>query len=105
MIVRIWCAKANADGFAKYLQHFEHTVLPELQGIAGFEGADLLFREHSGMVEVEVRTMWHSFEAIIAFAKPDPDLAVIHPEAKPALLSFDQTVKHFEVLHFAARKT
>jgi hypothetical protein len=44
-----------------------------------------------------VLTLWDSMEAIRRFAGPEPNKAVIEPEARAALASFDEYVTHFEV--------
>jgi hypothetical protein len=37
-------------------------------------------------------------DAIRAFASEQPEVAVIEPEARAALVRFDETVSHYEVL-------
>jgi hypothetical protein len=37
-------------------------------------------------------------EAVHAFAGAQPELAVVEPEARAALVRFDTTVQHYEVL-------
>jgi heme-degrading monooxygenase HmoA len=100
MIIRIWCAKATVEGAKKYQHHFEQRVMPELQALAGFEGAYLLNREHDGTVDIEAHTLWGSFDAIHAFAKPDLEAAVVEPEAQAVLTEYDKTVRHFTALKF-----
>ena len=100
MIVRIWRAAATVDGAKGYRQHFERNVMPELRGINGFQKAYLLTREHDGMVDVEVHTLWQSLEAIRAFAGPDLEAAVVEPQAQEALTSYDSTVTHFTAIEY-----
>jgi heme-degrading monooxygenase HmoA len=49
-------------------------------------------------IEFLVLTLWESMEAIRAFAGDQPELAVVEPEARAALVRFDSTVVHYEVL-------
>jgi hypothetical protein len=49
-------------------------------------------------IEFLVLTLWESMEAIRAFAGDQPELAVVEPEARAALVRFDSTVAHYEVL-------
>jgi len=102
MIVRIWLATATAEGAKRYRQHFEGNVLPELKSLAGFLKAYLLTRQHDGVVEIEVHTLWQSLEAIRAFAGPDPESAVVEPQAQAVLTSYDRTVTHFAAIEYLA---
>lgn len=102
MIVRVWCATATVDGAKGYRQHFEQNVMPELRGIDGFQKAYLLTREHDGIVDIEVHTMWQSLDAIRAFAGPDLEAAVVEPQAQAVLSSYDRTVTHFTAIEYQA---
>jgi len=102
MIVRIWRATATAEGAKRYRQHFEGNVLPELRGIDGFQKAYLLTREHEGVADIEVHTLWQSIEAIHAFAGPDLEAAVVEPQAQAVLTSYDRTVAHFTAIEYHA---
>ena len=41
---------------------------------------------------------WDSWDAIRAFAGPEPSKAVYYPEDREFLLALDPNVEHFEVL-------
>lgn len=97
MIARIWKASATRDGAGAYERHFTAAVLPELQGIDGHCGAYLLKQENEDQVLLQVVTLWESFDSIKAFAGADFDTAVVEPDAKAVLLTFDSTVAHHEV--------
>jgi len=92
MIARVWRGVA-ADAGA-YLRHFDGSVLPALQKIAGFQGTRVLRREK----EILVTTFWESMDAVRAFAGADPEKAVVEPEARAALVAFDDFVRHYEVV-------
>jgi heme-degrading monooxygenase HmoA len=98
MIARTWRGTASANGAADYHRHFVGQVLPHLQDIPGFRGAYLLRREIAGEVEFTSVTFWESKETIKAFAGADPDVAVVEPEARRVLTSFDAHVVHAEVV-------
>lgn len=100
MIVRVSRATATVDGAKGYRQHFEQNVMPELRGIDGFQKAYLLTREHDGIVDIEVHTMWQSLDAIRAFAGPDLEAAVVEPQAQAVLSSYDRTVTHFTAIEY-----
>ena len=97
-IARIWSGRADPAKADAYLQHFREKVLPALDHIPGFLGAMLMRREDAGAVEYTVITRWISMDAIRKFAGADIDQAVVEPEAAAALVSYDKTVKHCEIL-------
>jgi len=43
-------------------------------------------------------TKWDSMAAIEAFAGPDPEKALVEPEARAVLASFDEVVTHHEIV-------
>jgi hypothetical protein len=49
-------------------------------------------------VELVVLTLRDSIEAIRQFAGPEPNKALVEPEARAGLTSFDEYVTHFEVV-------
>lgn len=49
------------------------------------------------LVEIQVITFWTSMDAIRAFTGEDCSRAVIEPEGRAALTSFEETVHHFAV--------
>ncbi len=97
-IVRTWRGRASSSNPEAYASHFRKNVLPELRGIEGFLGALLLKQETNEGVEFLVLTRWASMEAIRAFAGSEVTNAVVEPEAIAALMSFDPTVQHYEVV-------
>lgn len=98
MIVRIWRGRTTPARADAYSHHFHHKVMPELRGINGFLGADLLKEEKDGVVEYFVLTRWASLDAIKAFAGENYANAVVEPEAVAALDDLDKTVRHYETV-------
>jgi heme-degrading monooxygenase HmoA len=98
MIIRTWRGRAAPDNAHAYPDHFRRNVLPELRTIDGFRGASLVRREHDSQIEFLVMTRWASMEAIRRFAGEDVQKAVVEPEAVAALVGFDRTVEHYELL-------
>lgn len=108
VIVREWRGRASPAKAGAYPQHFRTNVLPALRGVDGFLGARLLRRRltdaapdggtDGGTVEYTVLTRWSSLDAIKAFAGADIDRAVVEPEAVAALVDYDRTARHYEVL-------
>ena len=98
MIVRAWRGRAAAAKEDAYATHFRTRVLPELRHIVGFLGASLLRAPHPGGAEFLVLTRWRSMDAIRTFAGDEVSRAVVEPGAVAALVDFDATVTHYEVV-------
>jgi heme-degrading monooxygenase HmoA len=98
MIIREWRGRAALDRPAAYPAHFEKSVLPELKTIPGFLGATLMQEKRADRIEFVVLTRWQSMQAIAAFAGSDPSQAVVEPAAVAALVDYDRTVRHYEVV-------
>ena len=98
MIIREWRGRASLSRMDAYPVHFREAVLPELKKIPGFVGAHLGRREAEGIVEFVVLTRWRSIDAVRSFAGTDITKAVVEPDAAAALLDFDASVRHYEVL-------
>lgn len=95
MIARLWRGVAGTPaGADAYQRHVTVRVFPELKKIPGHQGAQVLRREQ----EFLVITFWESMEAIRKFAGPDPERAVVEPEARAVLAEFDERVSHYEVV-------
>lgn len=94
MIVRTWKARATPMNARSYVAFFHRAIRPELGRFPGHKGSLVLTRADDSNVEITVLTMWDSFDSISAFA-PDVDKAVVEPEAKDLLLSFDPNVLHY----------
>jgi heme-degrading monooxygenase HmoA len=102
MIIREWRGTASRSNAQAYPKHFHDNVVPELRSIAGFAGAQLSRRDCDNNVEFLVLTRWQSLDAVDAFAGPDIDKAVVEPDAAAALVEFETTVRHYEVIEEVA---
>jgi heme-degrading monooxygenase HmoA len=98
MVIREWRDRAASGRSDAYPKHFSERVLPELQSVAGFRGAELCRREVGDRVEFLVLTRWESMVAVRAFPGPDAERAVVEPGAVAALVDFDQRVRHYVVI-------
>lgn len=101
MILRSWRARASTSGAAAYAEHFRVSVLPALKGVEGFVSGQLWSEPRDDGVELLVLTRWSSIDAIRAFAGERYEQAVVEPEAVAALIEFDTTVRHFDVVEEA----
>jgi len=98
LILRMWKARSTVDKSGEYVQHATKKVFPTLRAIEGHRGAYLLRRAVDGATEFVVLTLWESMEAVRKFAGKEPEKAVVEPEARAALMSFDDSVTHFEIV-------
>lgn len=98
MIVRAWRGYASVAAPDLYPRHLLESVRPKLERLAGFRGLSLLRRRTGGEIEYLVLTRWQSMDAIRAFAGDEPELAVVEPEARAALVRFDDRVIHYDEL-------
>ncbi|MGB7599998.1 MAG: YciI-like protein [Candidatus Sulfotelmatobacter sp.] len=99
LILRMWKARSTAEKSNHYIRHATTRVFPALGAIEGHRGAYLLQRPADGEIELVVLTLWESMEAVREFAGAEPEKAVVEPEARALLTSFDQLVVHFGVVH------
>lgn len=101
MILRMWKGRTTVEKADRYVQHATQKVFPALGTIEGHRGAYLLRRAVDGALEFVVLTLWESMEAVRKFAGLETETAVVEPEARAALTSFDYYVTHFEIIHCA----
>ncbi len=99
MVLRMWRARSSVEKAGEYVQHATKKIFPALRAIEGHRGAYLLRRAVDGAIELVVLTLWESIAALRKFAGVQPDKAVVDPEARAILTSFDDSVTHFEVVY------
>ena len=102
MIARLWRGTATMAKADAYQRHFTTAVAPHLKEIAGSHGGYLLRREAEGKVEFLAVTLWDSIETVKKFAGPDPEVAIVEPEGRAALASFDEFARHYEIAYSGA---
>jgi heme-degrading monooxygenase HmoA len=102
MIARTWHGKTTTEKAGDYQRHFTTRVAPHLKELAGHLGAYLLRREENGEVEFLALTLWDSIESVRAFAGQNPDVAIVEPEGRAALSSFDDRVRHYDIAYDGA---
>jgi heme-degrading monooxygenase HmoA len=101
MIVRMWRGRAKGANAEAYERFVTTRVFSELPAIAGHRGAYLLKRPVGDETEFVAVTLWESRDAIAKFAGEAIDRAVVEPEARAVLSSFDDFVSHYELAHEA----
>jgi heme-degrading monooxygenase HmoA len=85
------------DQAQNYVRHLRSETFPALQRIPGFVDASILSRRLAGGIEFLIVTRWQSLEAIVRFAGPDPEVAVVPEGVAEMMIEFDQRARHFEV--------
>lgn len=97
MIARIWRGWTAADKAAAYRRHFQTSVQPHLEALAGFRGCHLL--ESIGKEETEIMTVtfWDSLDAIRAFAGEDISRAKVEDAAAAVLVRYNTIAEHYDV--------
>jgi hypothetical protein len=98
MIARIWHGTSDSDRIDRYIEHLRERTLPQLASIDGHRGVCVLRRPASATeVAVIVVTLWESLEAIKGFAGDDAEAAVVPPEARALLTSWEERTTHWDV--------
>jgi len=97
-IARFWSAHATPDNASAYIDHFVQAVLPLVRRIRGYAGATVLRNDGAELVEITVITRWESMGAIREFAGEPIDQAVVTEHARQLLASFDERVRHMQVV-------
>ena len=103
MISRHWTGVAKPGRGEAYEHHLRSDTFPRLAHIPGFVEASVLRRDVDGGTEFQVVTVWDSLEAVKAFAGPQVDVAVVPEAAQAMLSSYDERVRHYEVVERFAR--
>lgn len=95
----MWKGRAQKARAHEYEAFVTKSVLPKIAAIEGHRGTYLLHRADGDDVEFVVLTLWESIDAIRHFAGADPLRAVVEPEARSILSSFDETAAHYDVVY------
>jgi heme-degrading monooxygenase HmoA len=97
VVARVWSGRAPVATADAYETHFRLDVLPELERLPGWLGAQLLRRRDGDEVEFLAVNWFEGLEAIRGFAGEDVERAVVAPAARRALSRFDERCRHYEV--------
>jgi len=98
MIARIWRGTVRESDKDIYYDYLLKTGLKEYADTAGNRGVHTLRRIGDGKCEFFLLTYWDSWDAVKAFAGPNPEKAVYYAEDEKFLVERDRKVEHFEVL-------
>jgi heme-degrading monooxygenase HmoA len=97
VIARIWRGRTKAENADAYQELLGTTILPGIDRIRGFRGAELLRRDVGEEVEFLTITRFDSLAAVREFAGDDYERSVISTEAHRLLSQFDERVAIYEL--------
>ena len=98
MISRVWHGRTTRENADAYEQLLRTEILPGIHRVPGYRGASVLRRDLDEGVEFVTITMFDSLDAVRAFAGEDYGAAVIEPEARRLLASFDERSAHYDTV-------
>jgi len=87
VIMRVWHGYTSPENADAYEQLLKTEVLPGIHRVKGYCGAFLLRKSNGKEVEFITLTLWDSLDAIREFAGQDYEIAIVPPEARPAIRS------------------
>jgi heme-degrading monooxygenase HmoA len=97
MISRHWKGTVRHGQAERYIEHLRRDTFPRLAVISGFVRASVLRRDVADGTEFQIVTVWESLAAVRAFAGPDPEEAVVPPDAEAIMVHYDRRVVHYEI--------
>jgi heme-degrading monooxygenase HmoA len=99
MIMRRWTGRVRSGNADEYVAYVVATGGDEYRSVPGNLGYQVLRRD-LGNDETEISTVswWSSWDAIKAFAGPEPALARYYPEDERWLIHRPERVEHFDVV-------
>jgi len=103
MVVRTWRGVAKREQADAYVRHLQDDTFPSLDKIHGFVSAAIWRRDVGVGVEFMIVTRWESIDAIRQFAGEPVDTAMVPPEVRAMMLTYDETVAHYEVADLTPR--
>ncbi len=98
MISRHWHGLAKAEHADGYVRHLRKETFPLLEKIPGFVDASILRRSVDEGVDFLIVSRWASLDAIRQFSGQDAELAVVPANVQRMMLSYDDRVRHYEVV-------
>jgi heme-degrading monooxygenase HmoA len=98
MYIREWRGRAKQSDAARYPEYFRKEFSSQLRSAPGFQGGSLSQREDGDQVEFLVLTRWKSMDAIREFTGSVAENAILDPAAMALLVTYDHSVRHYEVL-------
>ncbi|WP_340201108.1 antibiotic biosynthesis monooxygenase [Ascidiimonas sp. W6] len=97
MIARIWQGTTKAIDYDSYTQFMKERAIPDYQETPGFIKLSFLRTIKNEIAHFTLITYWKNLDVIKNFAGDDFEKAKYYQEDNQYLLTFEETVQHFEV--------
>lgn len=97
MIVRTWHGIVPIEKAEAFREYLFNTGVAEAKATPGNLGVDIYNQPQDGFEHFFMVSFWIDFDAIKAFAGPNPQIAVSYPDDKKFSLISDPIVFHHEV--------
>lgn len=97
MIVRSWHGIVPAEKGEAFREHLLMTGVAEVKSIPGNLGAYIFNQLQDGWDHFFMVSYWENYDAVKAFAGPNPQIAVCYPGDQRFGLISDPFVLHHEV--------
>lgn len=99
-IKRIWHGWATPENAEAYWKVLSTIVIPgiEAKGIRGYQGIEVLRRDHEDEVEFVTIMTFESLQSVIDFQGEDYERCYVPAPAQAVLERWDPTSAHFQVL-------
>jgi len=102
MIARVWHGFTKPEDADKYEKMLRESILPGIGRVTGYNGAQLLRRNHKTESEFTIITYFENLKAVIAFAGEDYTKAVVEPEARKLLTRCNIRAAHYDLVEMIA---
>ncbi len=98
MITRIWHGQTKASHAGEYLEILRSSGVAEYTSTPGNLSAKILYRVNGDVCDFYTISEWVDLESIRLFAGNDYEKSKYYPEDEEYLLTFEETVRHYETL-------
>ena len=95
-IVRRWEARAPDSAVKEWLEGFRKIVLPKMISTEGFLNVDIHVSRGADPRHITVLTTWDGEEALMRFAGPDLDVAVMPDWVAAIIPDHDTYATHYD---------
>jgi heme-degrading monooxygenase HmoA len=99
-IVRRWEARAPESAVQEWLDGFRKLMLPKMLSTEGFLSVSIHVSRGEDPRHIAVFTTWDSKDALVRFAGPDLDVAVIPDWVAAIIPDHDTHATHYDEVLF-----